>query len=179
MKHGPTYLEGYNQLLTAPFNGSEKEFEWRRQIVASNGELNFRIKYFGSRHQIYDSLITYDGGLGAKIIAVAQDSNEEIVLFDDSLHGYNAMFVDDPETRRRVPNKIYSAPNGEQIFRIVVSAYYQIDFDFEYEGQENFELTNGTVATIDRVKRDAFDWIGISAITNGGQRIQIFDRETA
>ena len=183
---GPAYLDGFAQ--HSP-QDDLKLFEWEGQIKTKSGETEFKIKFYGQLHKKYNNLIVRTDFAPALVYAVASSTKEEILLFDGCKHGYNAIFCDTftPEQlEKRSTNSFYIDKDGNDTFEIIISAYYQIDYDSEKEDfiesvNENglIELNDGSKVDFEKVKRNGFDILQISAITSKGKNIKILSEELA
>ena len=181
---GPAYLDGFAQ--HSP-QDELKSFEWKGQIETKSGETEFKIKFYGQLHKDYHNLIVGTDFSPALVFAVAPSTQEEILLFDGCKHGYNAIFCDTfmPEQlQKRNADNFYIDKDGNDTFGIIISAYYQIDYDSETEDfienvDENglIELNDGNKVDFETVKRNGFDVLQISAITSEGKNIEILSEE--
>ncbi|GAB2622460.1 hypothetical protein GCM10027035_17810 [Emticicia sediminis] len=182
---GPAYLEGLT--IQSSFKNTPKVFEWRRQLATLTGETKFKIKYYGQLHPKYKELIIDTDFAPSLIFAVSPTTQNEILIFDGCKHGYNAIFCDTFTTgqiKKRKAENYYIDKEGNDTFEIVISAYYQIDYDSEKEDFiENIdnngliELENGSKVDFEVVKRNGFDFLQILAITNNGKEIEILSEE--
>ena len=149
-------------------------------LISSGGETRFTIKYYGTRADEYIVSEAYleDPVL---VVAIAADSGEEFVLFDESRHGYNAMFCDEfsNEVRNsRKANKTYVDEDSESVFEVELMAYYSIDYDDEQDdfvGEDgNVELIYGEKISFEDLKRNGYDYFEVK-LTNckGKQTIPV------
>ena len=172
MLPAPIYFEKYTQ----PVVRSTKDYEWAGKLMSSNGETKFTIKYYGKRADEYIISETYleDPVL---VIAVSTNGEEEIILFDESRHGYNAMFCDeyseDIRSLRR-PENIYIDNDGERIFEVELVAYYSIDYDDEKEDFINkngeVNLIFGETITFEDAKRNGYDYFEVRLTNSKGKQ---------
>lgn len=182
---GPAYLDG----LTIEV-ASQKElmpFEWKGQLKSPSGETKFSIKFYGQLHEDFNELIVMTDAVPALVYAVGASTKEEILIFDGCKHGYNAIFCDNFEKEQlegRKANNFYTDKDGNDIFEIIISAYYQIDYDDENEDFiENvdanglIELNDGNQVDFETVKRNGFDFLQILLITTEGKSIEILSEE--
>lgn len=181
---GLYYLEKY----TTPIQNPKQllDFEWRRQLMSRSGNRNFRIKYYGNLHPTFDRLIVGTEFAPQKIVAIDSQSSESILLFDACKHGYNAMLCDTYTTTQiesRETNRIYQDILGNDIFEIVISAYYQIDYEREFRTEVDvegkIELINGEKIDFAILKRNACDVLQIWAINKEGVKFEILSEELA
>jgi len=121
-----------------------------------------------------------------KVIAIDNITGKEILLFDGCIHGYNAMFCDEytqEQINNRELNKIYTSEDGYDEFEVMISAYYQIDYDEELQDDvdENgmIELINGSLEKYENVKRNAFDVFQILLLDKPGRIYEAITEELA
>ena len=115
-------------------------------------------------------------------MAKSVNSKEEILLFDETVHGYNAMFCDsqsNEEKNNRSLEKL-NVPAS----KIKLTFGYSIDYDSEKELYDFDE--NGNVNLIDERKItwqqllcDGVDWVSIFLIDEYGNEQPIVDAELA
>lgn len=182
---GPAYLDG----LTTEHSSQDelKDFEWDGQLKALSGQTEFKIKFYGQLHKDFKNLIVGTDLSPALIYALDTSTNEEILIFDGCKHGYNAIFCDEysqEQIENRKAGKFYIDKDGNDTFKIIISAYYQIDYDSDSEDFiENvdedglIELNNGSKVEFETVKRNGFDFLQISVIANNGKTIEILSEE--
>jgi len=181
---GLYYLEKY----TTPTQNPKQllDFEWRRQLMSRSGNRNFRIKYYGNLDPTFDRLIVGTEFAPQKVVAIDPQSSESILLFDACKHGYNAMLCDTYTTTQiesRETNRIYQDILGNDIFEIVISAYYQIDYEREFRTEVDvegkIELINTEKVDFAILKRNACDVLQIWAINKEGVTFEILSEELA
>ncbi|MEO7308375.1 MAG: hypothetical protein ABIR78_13570 [Ferruginibacter sp.] len=182
---GPTYLEEFTQHI---IDAKKVEpFEWRRKLIAKSGNSKFKIKYYGQLHNKYDTLIVATEFAPALVIAQDILSGQEVLLFDGCKNGYNPMFCDEfifEEINNRPADNLYVDKDNNDSFEIILSAYYQINFDDESEDfldqvDENgfIELLDKSKIEFDKAKRNAFDVFKIIAVTENGRQIELVSEE--
>ncbi|MDJ1470195.1 hypothetical protein [Xanthocytophaga flava] len=182
---GPTYLEDYTEHIA----GAKRVLscEWRRKLNAKSGNSKFKIKYYGQLHDMFNNLIV--GTEFAPALVIAQDisNGQEILLFDGCKNGFNAMFCDEytlEQINNRPVNNLYFDQDKNDSFEIILSAYYDYDFDDESEGfvdqvDENgfIELPDKSKIEFEKVKRNAFHEFQIIAITEKGRALEVVSEE--
>ncbi|MBF9143239.1 hypothetical protein [Hymenobacter properus] len=181
---GPTHLQGH----TIPVEALQavEPFEWRRKLQGATGNAWFRLKYAGQRHHKHTSLLV---GTNSPVVVVAVDveTQEEILLFDGSQHGHEALFGDTyaPPSDREAW-AFYQDPDGEGTFGVVLSAYYQIDYEDEEEGylnevdhQGNLALTDGRRMPFAEAQRNGFDCFQIAVTNRLGRTTEVVSEELA
>lgn len=177
---GPVYFDGLTENIQNPL--CLEHFEWRRQLKSRNGNTKFKIKFYGD---LLDTLIVSKELVPQKVIAIDIISLEEIILFDGCQHGYNAMFCDTytiEEINNRETEQIYQSKDDNEIFEVILSAYYQTDYEVEFSSDVDeagmITLINGEQQSIEDVKRNGFDVFGIDLIDKG-QNIELISEECA
>jgi hypothetical protein len=168
----PTYFEKCTQPVTRQTN----DYEWAGRLTSYDGRTTFTIKYYGKRAGEYIVSETYleDPVL---VVAVAIDSGEEFVLFDESRRGYNAMFCDKFSEEMRSSRKTdstYIDKDNESVFEVELAAYYSIDYDDEYEdfvGENgDVELIFGERISFEDLKRNGYDHFEITLTNSKGKQ---------
>lgn len=116
------------------------------------------------------------------IVAKEPDTEEEIILFDGSKHGYDNMFCDvhDAEDLSGRTLKRLDIPPS----KIMIELGYSIDYEEEKEDYEFDEsglviLVDGRRIAWETVLLDGFDYIAISFIDEMGRKTQFVDVELA
>lgn len=182
---GPTYLEDFTQHIIDP--KKVEPFEWRRKLISKSGNSKFKINYYGQLHNKYDTLIVATEFAPALVIAQDISSGQEVLLFDGCKNGYNPMFCDEftfEQINNRPADNLYFDKDNNDCFEIILSAYYQINFDDENEDfldqvDENgfIELLGKSKIEFEKVKRNAFNVFQIIAITETGRQIEVVSEE--
>ncbi|WBA44196.1 hypothetical protein [Hymenobacter canadensis] len=149
----------------------------------------FRIRYAGQRHQEHGALIVGVNGSPAIVVAVDAETQEEIVLFDGSQHGYDALFGDAGTSAQRPALgawDYYQDQDGEDTFGVGLSAYYQIDYEDEEEGyldevdeQGGITLPNGRQMPFAEAQQNGFDCFQIAITNQRGRTTEIVSEELA
>ncbi|WP_312507274.1 hypothetical protein [Lysinibacillus sp.] len=150
----PTYLQSFAE------NIQQEDVETQFQLHSSTGNRQFEIWFYGDLLTIEDEPLPFIAGEHAKIVAKDSETTEEIILFDATLHGYNALFCDEYTEDQRVnrPLKKYNMPATE----IVVSFFYNIDYDEEVDDYRsddhgNVLLISGQTADWETIKCNGYD----------------------
>ena len=176
---GPKYLERFAEKLSP-----KKKIEWKGKVKSSSGNHRFRIKYFGD---LLKSLIRQTEELPQLIVLEDIETQEEIVVFDGGRHGYNAMFTDEYDQEELEDRQLATyRVNEDEVFEVEVSVHYNIDYDDpeedfidELDAFNQMEVFNGEKLLFDDVKRNGFDWLGITAINPQGRKIKVAAEELA
>lgn len=187
-------LERYRKLKDGSYRNAPFEFEWLQKLCDRDGLTKFRIKYFGELHPdaAYPNLIV-GKNFGSKekvyipprIIAENAATGNEVLLFDLAWHGYNSVICgEDNEFREmeRIPDQVIFDNNGNDLFEIYISVYYQINFD-EAFGDEVDEKGNLTTPAekepFNIVKSNSFDCICIHTKNEREEWCEIAEFELA
>lgn len=178
---GPTFLEMFTEHIQNP--DKLETHEWRRKLKSSSGNTFFKIKFYGE----LDSNLIVNTDFAPMIIwAIDISTREEILLFDGCKHGYNSLFCDvytDEQINTREIFDIYKDKKGNELFEIIISTYYGIDYDDEFEeevDQNGFiELIDNSKKEFEYVKRNGFDTLQILAIDEKGNSFEIVSEELA
>jgi len=173
----PTYLQQFAENVQ-----QLDEVESQLQLFSSTGNQQFEIWCYGDLLSIEGEVMPYITGSTAKIIAKDPLTAEEILLFDGTLHGYNALFCDDYTEEQRVNRSLqkYNMPTTE----IVLSFFYNIDYDeevddYEVDDQGHVQLINGETADWDTIKRNGYDALAFYFKTEDGTLLAFAQEELA
>lgn len=171
---GPIYLEKYTRHIENP--KELYDFEWRRKLVATNGNTKFKIKYYGEL--CWDYIVATDFS-EPLIYAVEPESGEEILLFDGCKHGYNPMLCDQytPEQASNRKATDWYIDERNDLFELTISTYYQIDFEEEMRDQVdemgNIKSDYGEDVNFEELKRNGYDCLIITAVAGNGKEIEL------
>lgn len=183
---GPKYLREYLTPLTSEIVGHFKinypDVQWIGQLISTAQNRHFQIKYYGDIMND-ETIIDTDKGV-LQIIAVDNDTNNEILLFDKMIHGWNGFVCNTYQDQKNVDrkaNKLYRSKNNNYNFRIVLLAFYN-----KGTGQELLEsatptgevqMENGLTLKVQDAFDDAFDAIAIYVIDDQGNKFEIINEE--
>lgn len=130
------------------------------QLRSSAGNHHFEIWYAGDLLAIDGEELSFITGATAKIMAKDALTGEEILLFDRTEHGYDAMFCDEYTEEERANRSLqkYNMPAGE----VLLAFCYNIDYDeemddYEVNQQGDVQLINGKTADWQTVKSNGYD----------------------
>ena len=174
----PTYL-GNNVK-----NYEEKDFA-TMTICSSAGNELFEIWYYGDLFMIpgegRNYIVDTDFAPG-KIVARDPETNEEILIFDGTKHGYDNMFCD-VYTEEQINNRELKKLDIP-VSKIILELGYSIDYEDEkdgYEFDENGEviLADGSRMSWEDVICNGFDYLAVSYMDENGEKIQFVDCELA
>ena len=181
---GLSYLEGHTALIAKP--RKLKKFEWRRSLKSSTGNKKLQIKYYGNLHEKYKSLIVSTAFGPQKLVAIDSQTREEFLIYDGCKVGYNALLCDSyskAQIEGREALELYKDNQGNNQFTIIISVYYQIDYDDEFAEHKGpdgkIELLNGERIPFEELKRLGCDCIQIWLMNPSGKKIQILSEELA
>jgi hypothetical protein len=146
--------------------------DYKIQLVTESGNDRFNILYYGD---LFDGSIVDTASAPALIIAKDIKTNEEILLFDGARHGHEALFGstwEEDEILNRRPENIYRDKQNQTIFKVIVWANYNIDYDDERDvyvlpdDPSSVELINGETVPFELVKKIGFDAFGILVVSD-------------
>lgn len=181
----PTYYEKFVTNENENYFQDLKDIEWRGQIQSSAQNKKFRIKYYGDFFEKYGLIVSTDFA-PALVVAEDVETGEQILLFDGCQHGYNAMFCDEyskEQVSNRPLSNTFADKDGNEVFEVLVSVYYNIDYNEELEDFQNeegeVELISGEIISVETLFRNGFDFIQIQLINPQGESINILEEELA
>ncbi|RFM25648.1 hypothetical protein [Deminuibacter soli] len=146
---------GYNNWL--------KSVSWKAQLRDRAGGARFYIRYCGENAE---GLIINADEYPIAVYAVSVETGEKIVLFDGRINGYDALLVEDKHSFMLTEEQNYADQNGETVFEVYPWAAFNIDFQDEFPGKTQFDLTDGRQVDLSFLQRNAFDAFGI-IVKNG------------
>ncbi|WP_339307451.1 hypothetical protein [Paenibacillus sp. FSL R5-0519] len=180
VQHGPVYLEG---LTRKEEDVKSEEVEWKGKLLTSDGHDKFHIFYYGDLTE--DDLITWHDSTPLLVYAEHTVTGERYLLIDAAKHGYDAMLCEtySEETLRDRPLRPYLDVEGEDIFEVELTVYYNVPWDEEFgeDVDENgaYELITGERMHFDQVKRDGYDAFAIRILNRKGVWTDIVQEELA
>lgn len=187
MMQGPAYLRPYLKPLDADLHKllriQTRNHEWVGQLVSGNNNCFFSIRFFGNL--LSGSLIVSKDRKPQKTIAVVSDTQEEILLFDKALHGWDGFICNCYESEKadRPADTIYTSKTGTTKFRIVLLAIYSEGTHEELPGNidkdGNIELENGIMIPLQDAFDNAFDGLVVYAIDENGKHFELINEELA
>ena len=152
-------------------------------IRSSGGGERFRVRHNGRPVPGHDLIATDEAPL--LVVAVAEDTGEEIVLFDGGRHGYDAMFCEEFDSDAldaRSADQTYTA-DGHDIFGLEFGVNDNIDWDDEEaefaDDDGRIQLNSGAVIDGEQLRADGFDALGLIGIADDGARFEILSEELA
>ncbi|SET12883.1 hypothetical protein [Thorsellia anophelis] len=152
------------------------------ELQSSVGNQLFELHFFGDQSNdgyIHGLPPSFSNRL---IVAKCIVSGEEIIIFDESLQGYDGMFcipVSEDEKNNRPLKKLNFMPA-----EVTISFGYGIDYESEKEIYETnelglFKLIDGRAVTFTQVQEDGFDWLIVSLKSQSGEYKEIINTELA
>lgn len=172
----PSNFKDYHQNTV-----TDSETITRFDLVAKNGNDRFKIQYYGEILPNTENLIVATDFAPQLVIAVEPISSEEIVLFDGTKHGYNAMFCDEYSDEKRQNRPLMLL--NEKLFRVQIQVFYNIDYQAE---REDFEDENGNVESItgemidfQTLENEGFSSLAIIITDENGQSSELISEELA
>ncbi|KOS61359.1 hypothetical protein FJQ98_17135 [Lysinibacillus agricola] len=173
----PTYLQPFAENVQ-----QLSDVESQLQLFSSTGNQQFEIWYYGDLLSLEGEVMPFITGSTAKIVAKDPLTAEGILLFDGSIHGYNALFCDEYTEEQRVnrPLQKYNMPATE----LVLSFFYNIDYDeeeddYEIDDQNYVQLINGDTADWETIKRNGYDAIAFYFKKEDGALLAFAQEELA
>lgn len=154
-------------------------------LASPDGQTEFKVAYHGT---LFNDEVIIGTVESPSIVYAITNQDEKVLLFDGSLHGYNAMFSDTWKQSnldaRRV-DKTYVDADGADRFQLLIWAGYSIDYDEEWD--DYVDEANPDVATLidgrtmsrDEVRQAGFDWLAITTVNSRGRTIDILNEELA
>ena len=165
-------------------NYEEKDFAIMT-ICSQTGNDLLEVWYYGDFFMVSGEERNYIVGTDSapeKIVAKGPETNEEILIFDGTVHGYDNMFCDvytEEQINDRELKKL-DIPASQLILELGYSIDYEDEKD-DYDFDENGEviLVNGNKMSWDDVVLNGFDYLALSYIDKNGKKIQFVDCELA
>ena len=185
---GPKYLKEHLAIpsdeIKAQIRISNPEVQWMGQLVSAAGNREFQIKYYGDLMN-EETIIDTDNGV-QRVIAIDTKSNEEILLFDKMLHGWDGFITNAFEGQKntpRIPDKLYIAKNNTDIFTIGFVAYYNNGTKQELmesvTSEGVIQLDSGLSVDLQDAFDDGFDAVVIYAFDEKGNKFELVNEELA
>lgn len=187
----PLHLVGYTRPASRPAGFEESKWDylatagWIGMLASPDGQTEFKVAYHGT---LFNDEVIIGTVESPSIVYAITNQDEKVLLFDGSLHGYNAMFSDTWKQSnldaRRV-DKTYVDADGADRFQLLIWAGYSIDYDEEWD--DYVDEANPDVATLidgrtmsrDEVRQAGFDWLAITTVNSRGRTIDILNEELA
>jgi len=174
---GPKYLSSFHSEIE-----SNNTKVWKGKLISSSGSDRFKIKYFG---HLMSELIARTVDLPQLVFAIDAETEEEILLFDGSIHGYNGIFVDRFSQGKLDSRKANTFFNNGVSYEIILEAHYGIDYDDPREDFIEFVDSNGFLEIdelgkklpFEQIKRNGFNFFGVVGIEGNGREVEILSEE--
>jgi hypothetical protein len=175
----PDYLKNFtvdvDNLDGYPFNNWFEKLTWKGQLKSSGEEL-FRIIYCGEKCE--DGFLKNKEDYPLVVFAENIKTAEKILLFDERIHGYEALLIEEKDFQEHYFEQRYSY-GSEEVFEVFIWANTSVDFEDEF-GLDEFgeiELLNGEKVDIEYLRRNAFDAFGIIIRNKDREYIKLFEIE--
>ncbi len=166
----PDYLKNHLTKI------KEKKYTTTAILTSSAGNTDLEIYYYGILDGKGKFPFIMPKEFPYLITAKDPKTNEEFIVFDEAIHGYDAMFVNEyiPNLERKLTK--YQAGSG----KIQISLSYSIDYEdekdeFEFTSNKEVKVMYGTL-NFDLVKSIGYDWISLRFV---GKRKYFLDVELA
>ncbi|MGY3778950.1 hypothetical protein [Isobaculum melis] len=176
MNHIPTYLKEHATFI------AENDF-LELKIEPKLPHDWFEIFYSGDLIYLENDCLITNEKLAEPILIIAKshDSNEEIVLFDGALYGYDNMFCYEHDPLF-VKNRSLKKYPSEKVRTIELAVGLGIDYesekeDYSFDSEGNVVLIDDRRVAWEDVKRDGFDFLQIKIITEENQVYEIMSEE--
>lgn len=172
----PTYLKSYAK------NGNiQDDIITCFELVASNGNHQFMIEYYGDFLSDDNKMIVQTEFAPQLVVATEPISNEKIILFDGTKHGYNAMFCDEYNDEQRQNRPLIKF--DDNLYAIAFEVFYNIDYLEERDDFVNnngdVELINGEIIDFETLQNNGFDALAITLIDKNGNAFELINETLA
>lgn len=177
----PSYLENYIKILeTLPnykFENWFKSLSWKGQLIV-NGKKYFNIFFQGKKFD--DGFVINKDNCPLIIYAMQPDLQEKIVLFDEKIHGYNPLLIEEKKFLCKEPlNELYIDQDGNSLFEVIIWTNTSIDFldEFNFNKKGQIKLLNNKLVDLNYLQSNAFDAFGIILRKKDGKYIKLTEIE--
>lgn len=183
---GPEYLRKHlarkDDAVQLPLKWKDRQRTWTGQLVSAGGGTYFELYYHG-KCDIDRILAANDGIL--KVVAVSLNDGEEVVVFDNTRHGWDGYIGDtyseQEDFERKAVNK-FTSSYGTLQFRIYLQVTYNHGAESELmQEAKNGHLTlmDGSMVAIQDAFDNAFDVVSIYAVDENDRIFEIVSEELA
>ena len=184
-KMAPDYIKDF----TSEFNPDKVDYftdnmDWFGELMFKgqlnyDGEMNFTIFYSGTKYE--DGLIATENETPLIVWGQPVNHVEKILLFDERTHGFTANLIEEKDFSEPDDIRQYDDNNGEKIFRVYLWTNSSVDFEDEFKLNEDGQMLtlNGSYKSLDYLRKNAFDYIGILLKNSNGNETRIVDMELA
>jgi hypothetical protein len=179
---GPTYLEKYASAFTEQGDDS-----FAAVFEAPNKARKFRVLFSGTWNdrEGFEHYIL-DDPTPTRIELEDPVTGDRFLLIDFGLYGYDNLVVYGPKGCTK-PLKNTYIWKDESVFEVRFRVTYNIDFDdpdeeFFPNSDGNLELEGDgptRFVSMDKIRRDAFDWFEVSIVSSDGGILEIVSAEMA
>lgn len=151
--------------------------DWKGQLMF-DGQTKFNVFYSGEKYD--DGLISTQETQPLIIWTKPIHGEERIVVFDERIHGYEALLIEKKDFTVPIENQFFGK-NGEVDFEVFIWTNSSIDFEDEFQLNGNGEILtlDNKFETIEYLRNNAFDYIGILLKDEKSIEIKIVDMELA
>lgn len=166
----PSHLEGF----TADVVNHESSVSFILQD--SEGGQYFKVYAYGEFNPemgLYTD--TFSGR--SLFVAESEKTKEKVTLFDNAVHGYDNMFVNDIQQKARLVSELPFSP-----CRILAQFSYDIPYDeekssYKFNSDGECILVDGRSIPWEQVKSDGYDWVTLSYENEDGEWEGFVDEE--
>ncbi|MDE6593042.1 MAG: hypothetical protein K2K57_08265 [Oscillospiraceae bacterium] len=148
----PSHLNGYTSDVID--HGDTVSFI----LQDSEGGQLFRVYAYGEYDP--DTGLYTDSSEGkCFFVAESVKTKEELTIFDNSIHGYDNMFVNDSKKEVHLVSELPFSP-----CRVMAQFAYEIPYDeekhnYKFDSDGNCVLIDGRSIPWEQVKSDGYDWV--------------------
>jgi len=158
----------------------EKKDVTKGIVISSTNNDLLKIKYYGTIENYGKNDYIADGELPCLIVAFDPITNENILLYDGYLHGYDNLLNNEHDKSKMNTRTLETFNHSEGLIEITLG--YSIDYeeekdDYQYDEKGEVILVDGTTISFDSLKQLGFDWISLRFLTNKKQ--EFFELELA
>lgn len=161
------------------FNDAIQWFEnlYFKAKITFRGSDKFKILFSGIRHN--DGFITENDDIPLVImLAPITEPEKNIILFDQRIHGYTPILIEKRAFRSPIFNAYYDL-EGNDIFEIIFWTNSSSDFEDEFElnMDKKIKTLNSDYQSIEFLRNNAFDYMGILLKNKNGKFIKLTEIE--
>lgn len=183
---GPEYLRKHlvqkDNTVQLPLKWKDRQRTWTGQLVSAAGGSYFELYYHGKCDN--DRILGTNDSI-LRVVAVSLNDGEEIVVFDNTRHGWDGYIGDayseQEDFERKAVNK-FTSSYGTLQFRIYMQATYNHGTESELmQEAENGHVTlmDGSMVAVQDAFDNAFDVVSIYAVDENDRIFEIVSEELA
>ncbi|SDF90420.1 hypothetical protein SAMN05421827_10262 [Pedobacter terrae] len=175
----PNYLKNFtvdvDQLEGYPLSNWFEKLTWKGQLTSGVEEF-FRIIYCGEKCE--DGFLKNKEDYPLVVFAENIKTNDKILLFDERIHGYEALLIEEKDFQENYFEQHYSY-GSEEVFEVFIWTNTSVDFEDEFglDGAGEIELLNGKKVDVEYLRLNAFDAFGIIIRNKDQEYIKLVEIE--